>query len=112
MSTRTSMNSDRPTVSIQNGRPISFSISDDIARSTSEKNGFGSAGGSGPAGRICASRLSRARAICSSFELSGSAGPKSRCMSISAAISWVTASDRRKVTNCQWRSMNTRAMAD
>ncbi len=59
MSMRTSMKSERPTVSIQNGSRICFSISLDMARSTSEKNGLGKAGGSGPDGRTSTSRLSR-----------------------------------------------------
>ena len=59
-------------LSIQNGSAICFSISLDMARSTSEKNGFGKAGGSGPGGRISASSASLLRAISSNLALSGS----------------------------------------
>ena len=52
-----------PTVSIQNGRAICLRISSDNALSSSEKNGFGKAGGSGPFGAMTALRLMRSAAI-------------------------------------------------
>ena len=42
---RISTSDERPTVSIQNGRPICLRISSDSAWSSSEKNGFGPGGG-------------------------------------------------------------------
>ena len=42
---RISTRAERPTVSIQNGRPICLRSSTDSAWSSSEKNGFGPGGG-------------------------------------------------------------------
>ena len=55
---RISSSAERPTVSIQNGRPICFRTSSDSAWSTSEKNGFGPGGGSSFTGRKSTTRPS------------------------------------------------------
>ena len=48
---RISTSAERPTVSIQNGRPICLRNSSDSAWSSSEKNGFGPGGGRSPSGQ-------------------------------------------------------------
>ena len=48
---RISTSADRPTVSIQNGRPICLLSCSDSVWSSSEKNGFGPGGGMSPSGR-------------------------------------------------------------
>ena len=53
---RISTRLERPTVSIQNGRPICLRISSDSTPSRMEKNGLGPGGGSGSPGRMSMSR--------------------------------------------------------
>src|SRR5947199_297422 len=55
---RISTSAERPTVSIQNGRPICLPISSDKAWSSSEKNGFGPGGGRSVTGRKSTTRPS------------------------------------------------------
>ncbi len=57
---------DRPTVSIQNGKPICLRISLERDLSSSEKKGLGSALGSAWAGRKSTSRPRRSKAMRSS----------------------------------------------
>ena len=60
---RTSTRLDLPTVSIQNGLPICWLISLESALSSSEKKGFGAAGGSGSFGTIDTCLLYTSRCV-------------------------------------------------
>ena len=60
---RTSIKDERPTVSVQNGRPICRRNSTDSAWSSGEKNGFGPGGGISEIGRKSSTRPMRSCAI-------------------------------------------------
>ena len=107
--TRISTCRDLPTVSIQNGRLICRRISSDSARSSSAKNGLRLRR------RQIAGRQHLHRQVEPVARHLDQAGRSRRCAGSprrrrsAAAMSRAVASDRRRVTACQWRSMNTKA---
>ena len=108
---RISTSAERPTVSVQNGRPICLRNSTDSAWSSSEKNGFGPGGGMSEIGRKSTTRPSFSCAIRLTSACSGSCAWVFES-SISAAMSRTTAADRFCVTRFQCRSMKTNATTD
>ncbi len=106
---RTSTRFDRPTVSIQNGRPTCRPISWLRTRSSEEKNGFGPGEGSGSGGRKAAESPKRSVAI---LVMRSPSPGASAIMSTIAAMSPAVEAERRSVVSCQFRSMNTNATSD
>ena len=100
-----------PTVSIQNGRLICLVICSLRIWSRILKNGLGLGGGSSSPFSMAMLRSIRSRAIRMISALAPSSG-KVSMRSMIAAMSRVTAIDRRCVTSCQCRSMKTKATTD
>ena len=98
---------ERPTVSIQNGRPIC--VADLLARAPrrgSRRTASAPAAAGGSRGRRSTSRPSRSLAITRAARRPRPADRSRRCRS-APRCRRVTAADRRRVTSCQWRSMKT-----
>ena len=99
-------------MSIQNGRPICLRTSSDSAWSSSEKNGFGPIGGISVAGRKSTTRPSRCLGDAAQLRIVAVLREDPCACRSTAAMSWVTAADSRRVTVFQCRSMNTKATTD